>query len=216
MTIHSANQLLDIHLSVSSISRVSPHYNIIKEMALVDDNSRVKCSPGSRAAAVAAEAVADICKDSRSSKPAHSGLLLVDAAANTQGITHHRRYGRRRSRHVHFPDEAPDRLCSDNCLVTLTSYRPLTPPEEKEALYYNSQDYELFAFENYVENAALDDENSDDKVTIYGWEDCLVHDAYYNHDAICNDAKIDDAVEEHDRETSPALHKVKTFQELQS
>ena len=103
-----------------------------------------------------------------------------------------------RSHHVRFP----------NKLVTSTTYRPSTTPEEKSNLYYTPQDYEFFALEEHyyqmdMMDAARHHEQSFrlHSKEVFSWEDCIVYENVYDssddiHHADSMDESTQTALEE--------------------
>ena len=80
-----------------------------------------------------------------------------------------------RHRRVCFIDEVLGLTPQE--LVTSTAFRPPTTAEEKSLLYYISQDYALFAHEDYHWQVEMIQCQSKG----FGWEDCMVYEGDYGH-----------------------------------
>lgn len=67
-----------------------------------------------------------------------------------------------RRRRVRFIDQV-----QGGDIVTSTSVRPRTTPEEKSSLYYTSKEFRYFAYEGYCEQVEMLEKS---KVQVFGWD----------------------------------------------
>ena len=67
-----------------------------------------------------------------------------------------------RRRRVRFIDQV-----QGGDIVTSTTVRPRTTPEEKSSLYYTSKEFRYFAYEGYCEQVEMLEKS---KVQVFGWD----------------------------------------------
>ena len=123
-----------------------------------------------------------------------------------------------RRRRVRFIDECGVLDRAD--IVTSIAFRPSTAPEEKDLLYYNSEDYLAFAHEDYYYRGEREDAllwkrqeryEFEQELNI-GWEDLMAYEDFEYY----GDERNDFAPGEEERALgeSSVIHKVKTSSDL--
>ena len=74
----------------------------------------------------------------------------------------HKNTSQGRRRRVRFIDQV-----QGGDIVTSTTVRPRTAPEEKSLLYYTSKEFRYFAYEGYCEKVEMLEKS---KVQVFGWD----------------------------------------------
>jgi len=106
-----------------------------------------------------------------------------------------------RRRRVRFIDQV-----QGGDIVTSTTVRPRTTPEEKSLLYYTSKEFRYFAYEGYCEQVEMLEKS---KVQVFGWDN-LYDDCHDNTSTIT--MHID--TEEDIQSGGSPLHKSKSLRDF--
>ena len=113
----------------------------------------------------------------------------------------HKNTSQGRRRRVRFIDQV-----QGGDIVTSTTVRPRTAPEEKSLLYYTSKEFRYFAYEGYCEKVEMLEKS---KVQVFGWDN-LYDDCHDNTSTIT--MHID--TEEDIQSGGSPLHKSKSLRDF--
>jgi len=94
-------------------------------------------------------------------------------------------------------------------LITNIYYRPTTLHDDKQTLYYNKEDYEMFIYDEYTERILFENEK-EEKEKVFSWEDLLCYDEGSEY---CIHMMADEEDEVGEGE-GKLMHKVETLKDL--
>ena len=95
-------------------------------------------------------------------------------------------------------------------LITNIYYRPTTLQDDKQTLYYNKEDYEIFMYDEYTERILLEKEEEEEE-KVFSWEDLLCYEE--GGDGYCIHMMADEE-EVEEGEGDRMIHKVETLNDL--
>ena len=97
-------------------------------------------------------------------------------------------------------------------LITNIHYRPTTSQDDKQTLYYNKEDYEMFIYDEYTERILLEQqEQEEEEEKVFSWEDLLCYEGSGSDYCI---HMMADEEEVREGEEGKLMHKVETLKDL--